>query len=236
MSGESHIPREDLAAYTLGVLPDGESASVESHLQGCKHCQDEVRWLLPAVEILPEMVEQITPPAHLRENLLDIVRADAELSGATTRRRPVMQRRLRIGRFALAPATALAAVLIAVAAFAGYEVNGGGGDNGPSTRTVAVASQVNGSKASLVINHSSATLQAVHVPQLPPGSVYQVWFRKPGGQAKPSSVFRPSDDGSAAAAVPEALHNAGEVMVTRERGKGSTTPTLPVVYSASVES
>ncbi|MFN2612743.1 MAG: anti-sigma factor domain-containing protein [Solirubrobacterales bacterium] len=236
MSNETHISREDLAAFTLGALPDSEVSSVETHLESCKRCQDDVRWLLPAVEMLPETVEQITPPPQLRENLLDIVRADAELSGAATRRRPVKQRRLRLGRFALAPATALAAVLIAVAALAGYELNSGGGEDAPSTRTVAVASQANGSQASLVINATSATLQAVHVPQLPPGSVYQVWVRNPGGQATPSSVFRPSNDGSAAAAVPEVLEGAHEVMITREPGKGSRTPTLPVVYSATVNS
>jgi hypothetical protein len=235
MNGDTHISRDDIAAYMLDALVGDEQAAVESHLESCARCQADLRWLLPAVEMLPETVEQISPPPELRENLLDIVRADVEHSGAG-RRASDNKRRLRIGRFALGPATALAAVLIAVAGFAGYEAsnNDGGGDSG--TRTVAVASQANGSKAALVISKDSATLQANDVPQLPPGSVYQVWVRSPGGRIIPSSVFRPSNDGSAAAAVPEVLHGATEVMVTREPGRGSKTPTLPVIYSASVSS
>lgn len=235
MNAEEHISRDDLAAYMLDALVGAEQAAVELHLESCKRCQADLRWLLPAVEMLPEMVEQISPPPRLREDLLDTVRADAEYSGAAGRRASDKQRRLRIGRFALGPATALAAILIAVAGLVGYEVSNNSGD-GSSTRTIPVASQANGSEASLVINKDSATMQAEGVPQLPPGSVYQVWTRTPGGRPVPSSVFRPSDDGSAAAAVPEVLHGATEVLVTREPGKGSKTPTLPVLYSASVSS
>lgn len=235
MNGDAHVSRDDLAAYTLDALVGAEQAAVEMHLETCARCQADVRWLLPAVEMLPETVEQISPPPHLRENLLDIFRAESEYSGAG-RRASDRKRRLRIGRFALGPAAALAAVLIAVAGLAGYVASNGG--DGSSTRTVSVASQANGSQASLVINKDkdSATLQADDVPQLPPGSVYQVWARSPGGRPVPSSVFRPSNDGSAAAAVPEVLHGATEVMVTREPGRGSKTPTLPVLYSANISS
>jgi Anti-sigma-K factor rskA/Putative zinc-finger len=232
MNDDAHISRDDLAAYMLDALVGAEQAAVELHLESCPRCQADLRWLLPAVEMLPETVEQISPPPQLRENLLDIVRAEAEYSGAG-RRASDKKRRLRVGRFALGPATALAAVLIAVAGLAGYEASNNGGD-GSNTRTVPVASQANGSKAALVISKDSATLQAADVPQLPPGSVYQVWVRSPGGRLIPSSVFRPSDDGSAAAAVPEVLHGATEVAVTREPGRGSKTPTLPVLYSASI--
>lgn len=234
MSGDEHISRDDLAAYTLDALVGAEQAAIELHLESCARCQADVRWLLPAVEMLPETVEQISPPPQLRENLLDIVRAEVEYSGAG-RRASDKKRRLRIGRFALGPATALAAVLIAVAGLAGYVASNNGGD-GSSSHTISLASQANGSKAALVINKDTATLQAAGVPQLPPGSVYQVWVRMPGGRAIPSSVFRPSGDGSAAAAVPEVLHGATEVMVTREPGRGSKTPTLPVLYSASIDS
>ena len=232
-AGKDHVSRDDLAAYTLGGLDEHEVAAVESHLEGCTKCQEDVRWLRPAIEILPEAVDQVEPPPELRKRLLDITRQDAELSGAAARRRkPVRERRLRFGRFVLAPAGALAAVAIAVAAIGGYSLGGGG--NGSSTKTVAVTSVQPGSTASLELSSDSATLQAHHVPQLPPGAVYQVWVASPGHPPSASSVFRPSGDGSAAAAVPELLHGADQVMVTREPGRGSTSPSSAPIYSATI--
>jgi hypothetical protein len=175
----------------------------------------------------------MSPPPELRERLLDIVRADAELSGSRPRRSAA--RRPWLGRLSPAPALVIAVLLIGFAAVAGYALNNGGAAAG-GTRTLPVAAEAPGSSATLVINDSSATLQAKHVPQLPPGSVYQVWVRSNGGATKPSSVFRPSNDGTAAAAVPEVLHGADEVMVTAEPGKGSLSPSSAPIYSARIRS
>lgn len=239
MSEPDHISREDLAAYLLGGLDEGEAATVESHVEDCERCQADVRWLRPALEMLPEAVEQLDPPPQLRDRLLDIARADAEYSGAATRRKPVRDRRLRVGRFEAGPFTAsvvaLQLLMIGIAVLAGYGIRDGGRD-GVETRTLAVASKSPGSTATLEISSGSATLQAHNVPQLPAGAVYQVWVASPGQGVMPSSVFRPTSDGTAAAAVPEVLRGAEQVMVTAEPGKGSTTPSSAPIYSARIVS
>jgi hypothetical protein len=66
--------------------------------------------------------------------------------------------------------------------------------------------------------------------------VYQVWVAYPGKAVEASSVFRPTGDGTAAAAVPEVLHGANQVMVTKEPGRGSTTPSSEPIYSARISS
>ena len=54
--------REDLAAYMLGALERDEAAEFERHLEGCERCREEMRWLEPAVQTLPEAVERQEPP------------------------------------------------------------------------------------------------------------------------------------------------------------------------------
>ena len=49
---------DDVAAYLLGALEPGEAAELERHLAGCERCRAELRWLRPAVELLPETVER----------------------------------------------------------------------------------------------------------------------------------------------------------------------------------
>ncbi len=245
MTDDQHISHDDLAAYLLGGLDERESAGVESHVDACERCQADVRWLRPAMEILPEAVEQLEPPPELRDRLLDITRADAEYSGAATRTTPVRDHRIGFGRFKLGRLPAFVVVLqlvmVAVAVGVGYGLDhgggsGGSGGSGGDTRTVAIASKAPGSMASLEISDDSAILQAHNVPMLPAGSVYQVWVALPGQGVKPSSVFRPTIDGTAVAAVPEVLHGAEQVMITAEPRKGSSSPSSAPIYSARVTS
>jgi anti-sigma factor RsiW len=229
----AECPRtDDVAAYALGALGPGAEAEMTAHIEGCARCSAELRRLGPAVETLPESVEQIAPPPQVRERLLAAVHEEAGGAEAEKDRRRVgwRDRRLRIGGLAFGPATALAAALIVVAALVGYSVRQGG----DQTRTVAVSSTLPGSSASLELSGDQATLHADGVPQLPPGSVYQLWVQR-NGAVTPSSVFRPSADGSAAAAVPEALRGADAVLVTRERSRGVSAPTTRPVYSASLD-
>ena len=217
----------DVAAYALGALDPAADPEFAAHIERCERCRAELRWLAPAIETLPESVDQLEPPAGLRERLLAAVRADLAAESTPPERAGWRRRRVRIGGFAFGPATALAALLIAVAAVVGYEARDSGE---PETRSVGVAATPPGSAAKLEISDGEATLRANGVPQLPPGSVYQVWVRR-GSTVRASSVFRPSEDGSAAAAVPEAL-DGDELMVTREPGRGSRTPSSAPVFSA----
>ena len=69
--------RDDLAAYALGALDQPTAADLETHLAGCEACSEYLRWLEPAVDLLPASVEQVEPPASLKRNLMEAVRADA---------------------------------------------------------------------------------------------------------------------------------------------------------------
>ncbi|HWC08565.1 MAG TPA: zf-HC2 domain-containing protein, partial [Solirubrobacterales bacterium] len=66
---------DQLAAYALGALEPGEATEVEAHLAECDRCRAHLRWLEPALQVLPESVERIEPPKGLRDRVTAEVRA-----------------------------------------------------------------------------------------------------------------------------------------------------------------
>ena len=58
--------RDEIAAYLLGALEPEEAASLERHLARLRRLPAELRWLRPAVQMLPEPVERVEPPSELR--------------------------------------------------------------------------------------------------------------------------------------------------------------------------
>ena len=87
MTEKTEHPSDDLAAYALGALEPAEEASVREHLDRCERCRAELKWLEPAVDVLPASVPQIEPPRGLKRDLMKTVRADvrAERGGLVGR-------------------------------------------------------------------------------------------------------------------------------------------------------
>ena len=215
-----HPDREDLVGFALGALDPASAPRVAEHAAGCEQCRRELRRLDPALGVLAESVDQLEPPESLRQNLMATVRSEAG-AAAEPAASPARERRpwLRIRGFSLGPATALAAVLIVVAALVGYGVRDAGDENAQTIAAQAPA----GVTATLELSDDHGTLKASSMPELPKGAVYQVWVGR-DGRVEPSSAFVPSAGGSAQAAVPE-LEGADRVMVTQESEPGHTRPT-----------
>src|SRR6202000_1344206 len=142
MSSNEHAPRlAEAAASALGSLDPEQAEDFKEHLKTCKRCQEELRWLAPAVRALPEAVEPQTPPPGLKARLMAEVRADAEAD----QRRAKAERRqeraaagggfsawlsgLRVGSLTWKPVAGLALVILVVAGGIGYAVGTGGGGN-----------------------------------------------------------------------------------------------------------
>jgi hypothetical protein len=70
--------------------------------------------------------------------------------------------------------------------------------------------------------------------QLTGTAVYQVWVAK-GSSLEPSSNFTPDPEGKATTTVDGHLTDGTKVMVTREPRPGRTTPTPPILLSATVD-
>jgi anti-sigma-K factor RskA len=220
--------RAELAAYALGSLEEDERRATEQHLEECRTCREELRWLQPAIDLLPESVEQLDPPPQLRERLLAEVRTEAAHPAAAE---PARERPARAGflrGFLLRPATGLAVVALIGAGIAGYALNEGGSDAGGGTTTIS--SQGPGSlRAKLERSGDSGTLRMTGLEQATPTHVYEAWVRQ-GTKIKPSSLFDARQNGTASVALQNQLDGADAVMVTLEPRGGSRQPTsAPVI-------
>lgn len=217
--------KDDVAAYVLGALGPDEAAELERHLDGCAECRAELRWLRPAVDLLPEKVERVEAPAELRAKIVEQVRAEpARAAAAPERQMPFARGRwLRGWR----PVAALGAVALMLAAVAGYAVRGGDPVEGGAT-TVA-AGKPPAVTAKLVMEGDSATLRLANVGEMPEDKVLEAWVQRDGEVTPVKGLFVPDREGRATATIPD-MQGVEAVMVTSEPQGGSESPTgVPMV-------
>jgi len=75
--------KELLALEAAGALEEGERATLETHLSSCEECRAELRELSDAVASLAYTVAPVLPPARIRANVLESVRAAAPSEAAS---------------------------------------------------------------------------------------------------------------------------------------------------------
>jgi len=227
MNVSDHDSRsEDLAAYVLGALDGDEVAAFERHLEGCERCQEEMRWLEPAVATLPETIERLEAPPQLRETLMAEVLEDVrEAEGRPARRRSWRQ-------WVLKPAMGLAVVALLVAGVVGYEVgkdDSGGEGGAPST----IERQVGSLTVKMVSEGDGGTLHLSGVDQLPPDKVLEAWVEREGKVEAVPALFVPDREGQAETRITD-MNGVATVMVTEEPRGGSDQPTGEPIMTMSV--
>jgi anti-sigma-K factor RskA len=219
--------RDDIAAYLLGALEPGEAAELERHIAGCADCEEELRRLRPAVQVLPETVEPVEPPPALRGRLMEQVRSEAGGLQAA----PDAGRAPR-WRFGLRPAAGLAALLLLVAAIAGYAIRDSGSGGGPTTTTV-ITGHSPGVTAQMVREGETGTLRLANLHQLPAGKVLQAWVQRGKQVVSAKALFVPNSDGTATATI-DGMQGVSTVMVTAEPRGGSVQPTSAPIVSVAI--
>lgn len=220
---------EDLAAYMLGALEAEEGAALERHMEDCERCQQEMRWLEPAVHTLPESVARQEPPKQLRQSLMAEVRADARAergSPTTSRWRSLWATRgLRV-------ATGFAVVALVAAAVVGYEVGDGGSGGGDAGSTV-VSQQPGGITVKMVSEGDGGKIHLSGVDPLPSDKVLEAWVEREGKVEAVPALFVPDRNGQAETTI-EDMSGVKTVMVTKEPSGGSETPTGEPIVTLDV--
>jgi anti-sigma-K factor RskA len=221
---ENH-PRDGLAAYALGAVEPAERAEIERHLAECERCRADLRWLEPAVAVLPASVPQHEPPRGLRRKLLRAVRdeARAERGGWWARRPGWITLRAR-------PAVVVGAMALLGAGIAGYAVNEAGRPSQPTVTEVR-AEGTGDAAAVLTRSEDEAVLRVEHLPALGPNRVYQLWVRE-GDVMHPHPTFVVDAKNRATAPLGSIPPGAEEVLVTREPAGGSERPSSRPLLTA----
>jgi anti-sigma-K factor RskA len=215
--------KEDLAAYMLGALGGDEAAEFERHLESCERCREEVRWLEPAIQTLPESVERQEPPPQLRAALMAEVRED--VSEAQARPSPARRR-----RWLLKPVAGFAVVALLVAGVVGYEVGNGGSDGSGASTLERQVGEIN---VKMVQEGESGTLQLSGVHQLPQDKVLEAWVEREGEVEAVPALFVPDRNGQAETRIAD-MNGVEVVMVTEEPQGGSETPTGEPIMTMAV--
>jgi anti-sigma-K factor RskA len=226
MNGNGHDDRlEEVAAYAIGALDRERVADLEEHLADCKRCQEELRWLRPAVQALPEAVERQVPPPRLKQRLMAEVRADADAAGS----RPGVGERLRglrLDRLTWKPLAGLAVAILVIAGGIGYLVGSSGGSG---AHTTEVEPGPDGIAAKVVTEGDRGEIRLAGVEPLPNGRVLEAWVERDGVVEAVPGLFVPDQGGNATATI-EDMSGVSAVMVTREPAGGTTQPTTkPIV-------
>jgi anti-sigma factor RsiW len=247
MNANDHDSRlEEVAAYAISALDPERVDELEKHLEGCKRCQEELRWLSPAVQALPEAVERQAPPPALKDRLMAEVRADA---AAEERRARDEERRdqatsrkgfgewlggLHIGGLTWKPLAGLAVVVLIVAGGIGYAV-GTGGSGGGGAQTTEIEPGANGIEAKVVTEGSRAEVRLANVKPLPKGKVLEAWVQRGDAVEPVPALFAPDQAGNASTTI-EDIEDVSVVMVTREPAGGTKAPTTTPIVEVPLES
>ena len=223
-------------AYVLGALDDAELAAFEEHVAECPACRREVEELQVAADALPAGVVQMAPPPELKDRIMAVVNAEAELLAAAAGTKASggfvpRRRRGSVLGWLTRPAVAVACVLALAAGVAAGVLLSGGND----TRTVVAQTAAPGARVEMRVNDDGARLVARHMPAPPDGRIYQVWLKRPGRAPEPTTVLWSVDaSGSADVTVPGDMHGVEAVLVTDEPDGGSQAPTRQPVITAQV--
>lgn len=224
MSETNHESRRDeIAAYLLGALEPEEAASLERHLaSGCVDCRAEMRWLEPAVQMLPDSVERVEPSRDLRARILSQAEAEAGNSAAAApARRPLFT--------SWRPLAGVAVLVVVLAAAGGYALSGGNSSGGTTRTSTVVAGRPPGVTATVVSEGDAATLRLANVHDLPQDKVLEAWVRREGQVLPVRGLFVPDRKGRATTRIPD-TKGVDVVMVTAEPRGGSDYPTsIPLV-------
>lgn len=231
-----------VGSYLLGAMPDAEREDFERHLADCAACRHDVAELRPAVQALPVAVSPVPPPPELKDRIMTVVEAEAELLRAAGGRAdlPPERRRRRLPRFSLRSVWGAvgAAALVAIGVVTGIALREGEGDRPAGNGRVVVAqvappAAAEGARATLRVRGQRGTLSVRDMPDPPDGRVYQVWFKRPGRAPEPTTTLFVAR--SADIPIARELSGVDRVLVTAEPRGGSRRPSrLPIIVSRTV--
>ena len=227
---------EELAgAYALQALPAETLRDVREHLASCSQ-HSEVAGLQAVASTLSVTAPEMEPPPGLKTRLMDEIRKEAAPAAEgrphETGRSWLRRRLSPTSR----PYVLAAALAIAVAALAGWNVYLQTSDDGGQDVTFVRTLTDGGAAAGRILyveEEHVAVITVEELEPLPADQTYQVWAIS-GGAATAIGLFNTSESGEASAAFQFDLSKAEIVAITVEPAGGSPQPTTEPVLEAEL--
>lgn len=235
-----HEQLEDsVAAWVLGAVDAREAEMLRAHIESCPTCPELVIRLRRAVSSLPLVVDEVAPPARLRESIL----AAAAASPRMVQAHSPTQGKVRVARintrrfdwraFERIPTYAAAAAVM-LALVVGIVAGDLAGQRSPAPAPTQVVRYsmtghdgLAGATANVVVLKPDgvALVTFSGLPSPAPGKVYELWLITPSSRADPAGVFVPDSNGSTVVVVNRTLKGYTTLAVTTEQGPdGSKIP------------
>lgn len=217
-------PHELTAGYALDALDPAERVRYEEHLASCEQCREELQTFWSVSGALAHAAAGPTPPAGLRERILEQARAE---------RSNVVPLRPR-GRVAVLSAAAAVAAVAAIgvgiwAASLARDLDDARGELAvladPNARTTETAA----GEASLVVTPSGeAALVVRKLAPAPEGKDYEIWVFENGVPRRAGLFERPG-----VAVLTRPVEPGQTVAVTVEADGGVDAPTGAPLFTAT---
>ena len=242
-----------LTAYALGVLEPGEIARVSALLDAQPELRATLAELRATADMLPYGLPEASPPAELRQRVLDYATGrSSQAAPSLPRRAADRMRSWVIGLSGIAAVALLAAAIGWGLLFQARAELAQSRAELAQSRTELVQTQAqvadaqaliatltnDSSSASAAIfrTHAGTTVLIAQLPPLPPGRVYQLWRIQGSNPPASAGIFRVGAQGTSSFALPaDQQPQANDVVaVTNEPDGGSLGPTSkPLIAGTS---
>ncbi|GAC1645426.1 MAG: anti-sigma factor [Candidatus Dormibacteraceae bacterium] len=241
--------KDSVAAWVLGAVDAPEAEMLRAHLETCPTCPELVSRLRRAVNSLPLVVEEVTPPARLRESILAAAAASPRIEVAPSRTQgkvlpiPINTRRFdwrffeRIPTYAAAAAVMLALVVGIVAGDLAGQRPAAPTPSQVARYTMTGHEGLAGATANVVVLKADGVALVTFngLPSLASGKVYELWLITSTSRADPAGVFVPDSNGTTLVVLNRPLKGYTTIAVTLEQGPdGSKIPSQQPQMSGSL--
>jgi anti-sigma-K factor RskA len=235
-----------IAPWVLGAVEGDEADAIRLHVEGCASCRESLARLRRVAGVLAVEVDEVEPPARLRERILAAaapgaaftISAPARVVRRSAPPKPFVEPR-RWGRSA-AFGIAAAVMLALGVGLVGGDLIGRGttpSSNQVARFTLSGSDGMAGATATVIElkNDGVSLVDFNGLPTLESGKVYEVWLITPAGRADPAGVFVPDPNGSRVVLVNRSLAGYSLMGVTVEQGPdGTSAPTQQPRLAGSV--
>jgi anti-sigma-K factor RskA len=222
------------AAYALDALDAREASEYEAHLSHCERCRDELSALAEPAVALGWGAAPATPPAALRERILEAAAAD--------RANVVPLRRPWLFRATAAAAAVAACVAVGLGLWASSlhrSLHTARSTAAADARAVEILADpaarripVAGAHGTVAVDATGqAALMLKQLPAAPAGKTYEAWVIAPGGPPKPAGMFHGGGT-MTVVRLQKTVPKGSTVAATMERVGGVDAPTEAPVFSA----